>query len=138
MGEGFPSPFYQNGAELPSAFAASGLETRTILRYISALSSCMNRVNGMPVGRHPVMAKWVFGDRSQNAPRRSRAPPWDMSVILAVFTEKPFEPLHQARPQDLMLKTPFLIPETSLSLRFMLYALALLFLFRTFVLSVWL
>ena len=39
-GEGSTLPFYQNGAELSSAFAMSGPYTSTIHSHISALSSC--------------------------------------------------------------------------------------------------
>ncbi len=90
-----------------------GLKHTTILSHISALSSCTSKVDGVPVGRHPFVAKWVVGDRSQNPPRRSLVPKWDLSVVLAALTEKPFEPLRQATPRLLTLKTLFLLAASS-------------------------
>ena len=90
-----------------------GLKHTTILSHISALSSCTSKVDGVPVGRHPFVAKWVVGDRSQNPPRRSLVPPWDLSVVLVALTEKPFEPLRQAMPRLLTLKMLFLLATAS-------------------------
>ncbi len=89
------------------------LKHSTILSHISTLSSCTNKVDGALVGRHPLVARWVFGDRAQNPPRRSLVPRWNLSVVLAALIEKPFEPLHQATPRDLMLKVLFLLAATS-------------------------
>ncbi len=38
------------------------LKHSTILSHISILRSCTNKVDGVPVGRHPLVAKWVLGD----------------------------------------------------------------------------
>ncbi len=65
------------------------------------------------MGRHPLVAKWVLGDRAQNPPRRSLVPKWDLSVVLAALIEKPFEPLRQATPRHLTLKVLFLLAATS-------------------------
>ncbi len=55
----------------------------------------------------------VLGDRAQNPPGRSLVPMWNLSVVLAVLIEKPFEPLHQATPWDLTLKVLLLLAATS-------------------------
>ncbi len=60
MGKGSPLPFYQNSAELSSAFTAS--EYSIILTSASALSSCTNKVDGGPVNHHPLVAKGVLGE----------------------------------------------------------------------------
>ncbi len=70
----------------------------TILSHISTPSSCMNKVDGVLVGRHPLVARWVLGDRAQNPPRKSLFPRWNLSVVLAALNEKPFEPFRQATP----------------------------------------
>ncbi len=85
----------------------------TILSHISALSSCMNKVDGVLVGRHPLVARWVLCDRAQNPPRRSLVHRWNLLLVLAVLTVKPFEPLRQGTPQDLTLKMLFLLAVTS-------------------------
>ncbi len=50
----------------------------------------MNKVDGVPVARHPLVAKWVLGDRSYN-----------------------LDDLHHASPKDMMLKALFLLAATS-------------------------
>ncbi len=89
------------------------LKHSTILSHIFALSSCTNKVDGVLVGRHPLVARWVLGDRAQNPPRRSLVARWNLSVVLAAIIEKPFEPLRQATPQNLTLKLLFLLAATS-------------------------
>ncbi len=44
------------------------------------------------MGRHSLVARWVLGDRAQNPPRRSLVPMCNLSVVLEVLIEKPFEP----------------------------------------------
>ncbi len=46
----------------------SNLKHTTILSHISALSLCMNKVDWEPVGRHPLVARWVLCDMAQNLP----------------------------------------------------------------------
>ncbi len=89
------------------------LKHSTILSLVSALSWCTNKVDGVPVGKYPLVAKWNFGNRSLHPPQHSLVPPWDLSVILVAFTEKPYEPLHFAPPKPLMLKVLFLIAAAS-------------------------
>ena len=85
-------------------------------------------MDGVPIGKHPLVARWILGDRYLHPPQCSVVPPWDMSVILVALTEKSHEPLHLALPKLLTLKVFFLIalapPVGSLS--FMHYALILL------------
>ncbi len=73
----------------------------------------MNKVDGVLVGRHPLVAKWVLGDRAQNPPRRFMVPRWNLSVVLAALTKEPFEPVHQDMPWELTLKVLFLLATTS-------------------------
>ncbi len=65
------------------------------------------------MGRHPLVARWVLGDRAQTPPLRSLVLQWDLSVVLAALIEKPFEPLRQATPRNLTLKVLFLLAATS-------------------------
>ncbi len=84
-----------------------------ILSHISALSSCTKKLDGVLVGCHPLLARWVLGDRAQNPSRRSLVPRWNLQVVLATLIEKLFEPLRQAMPWDLMFKVLFLLAATS-------------------------
>ncbi len=68
---------------------------------------------GVPVGKHPLVARWILGDRSLHPPQRSLVPPWDLSVILGALTEKPYEPLRLAPLKLLTLKVLFLIATAS-------------------------
>ncbi len=43
------------------------LKHSIILSHISALSSCTNKVNGVLVGRHCLVARWVLGDGAQKS-----------------------------------------------------------------------
>ncbi len=91
----------------------------TILSHISTLISCMNKVDGVPVGCHLMVAKWVLVDRSLNPPRQSLIPLWDLSVVLAASVEESFELLHHAAHKDLAVSEihalcidpPFLIQD---------------------------
>ncbi len=65
------------------------------------------------MGRHTLVVRCMLGDRAQNPPRRSLVPSWNLSVVLAALIEKPFEPLRQAMPRDLILKVLFLLAATS-------------------------
>ncbi len=67
----------------------------------------------MTVGRRPLAAKLVLGDRSQNPPQRSLVPTWDLLVVLVALTEEPFKHVHRATPKDLMLKVLFLLATAS-------------------------
>ncbi len=42
------------------------------------------------MGRHPLVARWVLGGRSQNPSRRSLVPKWNLLVVLATLTEELF------------------------------------------------
>ncbi len=88
------------------------LKHSTILSHISVLS-CTNKVDGVLVGHHPLVARWVLCDSAQNPPQRSLVPGWNLLAVLAALIEKPFEPLRQATPQNLMLKVLFLLAATS-------------------------
>ena len=67
-----------------------------IFSHISALTSFTNKVDSAPVGKHPLVFRWIFVDSSLNLPQHSLVPPWDLLVVLVALTEKPFEPLHLA------------------------------------------
>ncbi len=41
----------------------------------------MDKTKGMLVGRHPLVAKWILGDRLQNLPRQSRFSFGDLSAV---------------------------------------------------------
>ncbi len=90
-----------------------GLKHNTILTHISALSNCTDRIEGVPVGKHPLVARWVLGNRSLHPPTRNLVPRWDLSVVLAAIIEPPYEPLRHATLKDLTLKTLFLIAAAS-------------------------
>ncbi len=94
-------------------FQRRGLKHNTILTHISVLSNCTDRIEGVPVGKHPLVAQWVLGNRSLHLPTRNLVPKWDLSVVLAALIEPPYEPLRHATLKDLTLKTLFLIAAAS-------------------------
>ncbi len=93
----------------------------------------MNKVDEVIVDRHPLLAKWALGDRSQNPPQRSLVPPWCLLMVLVALTEKPLQPLHRVTPKDLSLKVLFLlaVPLLIRFLRSMHFALIYPFCVRT-------
>ncbi len=61
------------------------------------------------VGKCPLVAQWILGNRSLSPPQRSLVPPWYLLVVLVVLTEKSYAPWHLAPPRWLMLKVLFLL-----------------------------
>ena len=52
----------------------------------------MNKVDSVPVGKHPLVTLCILGDRSLNPPQHSVVP-CHLSVALVALTEKHYEPL---------------------------------------------
>ncbi len=89
---------------MPPRVAGNRLSSLT---NISALSICTDWIEGVPVSKHPLVARWVLGNRSLHSPTHSLVPQWDLSVVLAALIEPPYEPLRHATLKDMTLKTLF-------------------------------
>ncbi len=85
--EGVRIPFTHLSGQFCPTYSKD-LKHNTNRSHIFALSSCTNKVDGVPVGKHPLVARWILGDRSLHPPQHSLVPPWDPSVILVSLTEK--------------------------------------------------
>ncbi len=75
MGKTSPSPFYQNGAELSSAFAACGLNIPLFLAISPPLVHPRTRLMKC---LWVIILWWLHLDRSQNLPWWSLVPPWKL------------------------------------------------------------
>ena len=86
-----------------------GLAYRTIGVYRSAISKFHNLIEGIAVGQHPRVTKFMRGAFLKNPPSRTLIPTWDVNIVLNFLRKSPFEPLQMASLQSLTLKTVFLV-----------------------------
>ncbi len=85
------------------------LSHNTIMRHVSALSSCTYGLEGVRVGIHPLVSTWVRGHKICHPPVKLRVPPWDLQSVLVALGEDRFEPLRQVDMEHLTYKTLFLV-----------------------------
>ncbi|KAI2655686.1 hypothetical protein H4Q32_024283 [Labeo rohita] len=71
-------------------------------------------VDGLPLGRHHLIVRFLRGAGSLNPPRLHLIPSWDLSVVLAGLQRDPFEPLESVELKYLSLKTLLPIALTSI------------------------
>ena len=86
-----------------------GLAYRTIGVYRSAISKFHDLIEGVAVGQHPRVTRFMRGAFLKNPPSRTLIPTWDVNIVLKFLCQSPFEPLHMASIQSLTLKTAFLV-----------------------------
>ncbi len=79
-----------------------------------AISAYHASLGGQPVGRHPLVTRFLRGALRLRPPVRSRIPPWDLAVVLDALCRPPFEPIEDISDRHLTLKTVFLLAISSL------------------------
>ena len=116
-----------------ATFSICGVEALNTPLFLAIYPSLDHALTRLVEFRHPLMAKWVLGNRSQNPTRWSLILRWDLSAVLVALTEEPFEPLCYAMPKNLTLKALFHLATASLVgfLRSMHFASIPLYIFRT-------
>ncbi|KAI2655571.1 Transposon Ty3-I Gag-Pol polyprotein [Labeo rohita] len=93
---------------------SSGISPGTLRVYVAAISACHTLIDGVSVGKHPLVARFIRGARRLRPPTRATVPSWDLAIVLEGLSGTPFEPLESAHVRFLTLKMFFLMAITSL------------------------
>ncbi len=90
-----------------------GLEFNSINVYRSAISRFHFGVDGLPVGKHPLVSRFMKGVFNVKPTVKVLLPSWKLDVVFDVLQKPPFEPLAEASLKCLTLKTVFLVAITT-------------------------
>ncbi len=93
---------------------SSGTCPGTLRVYVAAISACHVLIDGVSVGKHPLVARYIRGAKRLRPPTRATVPLWDLAIVLEGLVMTPFEPLESAPVRFLTLKMFFLMAITSL------------------------
>ncbi len=77
------------------SFLQQGLERRlspsTLKVYVAAISTHHDPVEGMSVGKHNLVVRFLRGASRLNPPRPPSLPSWDLALVLRALITAPFE-----------------------------------------------
>ncbi|KAI2650056.1 ORF V: Enzymatic polyprotein [Labeo rohita] len=90
------------------------LSPSTLKVYVAAIAAYHDAVDGLSLGKHHLIVRFLRGARRLNPPRSHLIPSWDLSVVLLGLRRAPFEPLASVELKYLSLKTSLLIALTSI------------------------
>ncbi|KAK0150741.1 hypothetical protein N1851_008148 [Merluccius polli] len=90
-----------------------GLAAATIRVYAAAISARHNKVDGVTVDSHTLVTRFLKGTQQLSPPQWSQTPSWDLSLVLEVLCQHPFEPLENIEDTWVSLKTAFLLAMAS-------------------------
>ncbi len=76
--------------------------------YVAANAAHHDAVDGMSVGKHDLVIRFLRGARKLNPPRPHLVPSWDLPSVLTTSKGEPFEPLYSVELKFLSLKTVLL------------------------------
>jgi hypothetical protein len=93
---------------------SAGTCPSTLRVYVAVFSACHALVDGVSLGKHPLLARFIRGAKRLRPPVRTKIPSWDLAIVLEGLVETPFEPLESACDKLLTLKMVFLMAITSL------------------------
>ena len=93
---------------------STGTCPATLKVYVAALPACHALVDGAPLGRHPLLSRFLRGARRLRPPVKTKIPSWDLATVLEGLVDTPFEPIESASDKLLTLKMVFLMAITSL------------------------
>ena len=85
-----------------------GRSHSTLKVYVAAISCGHVRIDNATVGRHSLVSLFLKGAQRLHPPRATRAPVWDLPLVLDALRRPPFEPLAQAELKWVTCKTAFL------------------------------
>ncbi len=86
---------------------SSGTCPGTLRVYLAAISACHVLIDGVSVGKHPLVARFIRGAKRLRPPTRATVPSWDLAIVLEGLVMTPFEPLESAPIRFLTLKMFF-------------------------------
>ncbi len=79
-----------------------------ILRvHVAAISACHVLIDGVSVGKHPLVACFIQGAKRLRPSMRATVPSWDLAIVLEGLVGTPLEPLESAPVRFLTLKMFF-------------------------------
>ncbi len=81
---------------------------------MAAISACHVLIDGVFVGKHLLVARFIRGVKRLRLLNRATVPSWDLAIVLEGLVMTPFEPLESAPIRFLTLKMFFLMAITSL------------------------
>ncbi len=80
---------------LQSRFS-EGVTPATLKVYVAAISTNETYIDGVSVGRHPLVSRFMQGSRRLRPFLPARVPSWDLSIVLQGLSGHPFEHLKTA------------------------------------------
>lgn len=95
------------------ALLERGLSVSTIKVYVAAISAHHSLVDGRSVGSHALVGRFLKGALRLRPPRLTRAPSWDLPLVLEGLCSPPFEPLDGAQLRWVSVKAAFLLAISS-------------------------
>lgn len=87
----------------------NGRAFSTIKVYLAAISACHVGFEGVSVGRHPLICRFMKGVKRLRPVSKCLVPSWDLAMVLNALTRAPFEPLENVHIKLLSLKTILLL-----------------------------
>ncbi|KAI2647309.1 Transposon Ty3-G Gag-Pol polyprotein [Labeo rohita] len=100
--------------EFLQARFSTGLAHSTLKVYVAAISAYHAPLDGISVGKNPLVIRFLRGVLRLRPPTRPRVPTWDLAVVLEALCKPPFEPLEEIPVRFLTIKTVLLLALTSL------------------------
>ncbi len=83
---------------------SSGTCPGTLKVYVAAISACHVMIDGVSVGKCPLVARFIRGATRIRSPTRATVPSWDLAIVLEGLVCTPFEPLESVPVRFLTLK----------------------------------
>ena len=93
---------------------SAGLSPSTLKVYVAAISAYHTPLAGTSVGRDPLIIRFLRGTLRLRPALHSRAPAWDLAIVLEGLALAPFEPIEEVSEKFLTLKTLFLLAISSI------------------------
>ncbi|KAL0175495.1 hypothetical protein M9458_027825, partial [Cirrhinus mrigala] len=90
------------------------LSPSTLKIYVAAIAAYHDAVDGLPLGRHHLIVRFLRGARRLNPPCSHLIPSWDLCMVLTGLRRDPIEPLESVELKYLSLKTSLLVALTSI------------------------
>ncbi len=104
--------------EVVLSFLQKRLECRlspsTLKVYVAAIMAHYDAVDGLSLGKHELIVRFLKGAMRMNPSRPPLVPSWDLSIVLAGLQRGPLEPLNSVKLKFLSAKTALLTMLTSI------------------------
>ncbi|KAL0148139.1 hypothetical protein M9458_056541 [Cirrhinus mrigala] len=100
--------------EFLQARFSTGLAHSTLKVYVAPILAYHAPLGGMPVGKDPLVVRFLRSVLRLRPPTRPHFPTWDLAVVLEALCRPPFEPIKEIPVRFLTIKTALLLALTSL------------------------